>query len=211
MQTDYPVQIHSPYSASKASSDMLVKAYIDTYHFPANVTNTSNNYGPYQFPEKLIPLIINNALHGKKLPVYGDGLNIRDWLYVDDHANGIDMVQEHGKLGESYNIGGHNEKRNIEIINIIIETLQEILPDTDPRKANVSKDLITYVEDRKGHDRRYAIAPDKIKAEIGWEPETMFKDGIKKTIAWYLEHEDWMNNVTSGDYQKYYEDMYQGK
>ena len=206
-----PFQPHSPYSASKASSDMLVKAYIDTYHFPANVTNTSNNYGPYQFPEKLIPLIINNALHGKKLPVYGDGLNIRDWLYVDDHAKGIDMVQEHGKLGESYNIGGHNEKRNIEIINIIIETLQEILPDTDPRKANVSKDLITYVEDRKGHDRRYAIAPDKIKAEIGWEPETMFKDGIKKTIAWYLEHEDWMNNVTSGDYQKYYEDMYQGK
>ena len=127
------------------------------------------------------------------------------------HTEGIDMVQEHGKLGESYNIGGHNEKRNIEIINIIIETLQEILPDTDPRKANVSKDLITYVEDRKGHDRRYAIAPDKIKAEIGWEPETMFKDGIKKTIAWYLEHEDWMNNVTSGDYQKYYEDMYQGK
>ena len=206
-----PYQPHSPYSASKASSDMLVKAYIDTYHFPANVTNTSNNYGPYQFPEKLIPLIINNALHGKKLPVYGDGLNIRDWLYVDDHAKGIDMVQEHGKLGESYNIGGHNEKRNIEIINIIIETLQEILPDTDPRKVNVSKDLITYVEDRKGHDRRYAIAPDKIKAEIGWEPETMFKDGIKKTIAWYLEHEDWMNNVTSGDYQKYYEDMYQGK
>ena len=133
--------------------------------------------------------------------MYGDGLNIRDWLYVDDHAKGIDMVQEHGKLGESYNIGGHNEKRNIEIINIIIETLQEILPDTDPRKANVSKDLITYVEDRKGHDRRYAIAPDKIKAEIGWEPETMFKDGIKKTIAWYLEHEDWMNNVTSGDYR----------
>ena len=198
-------------SASKASSDMLVKAYIDTYHFPANVTNTSNNYGPYQFPEKLIPLIINNALHGKKLPVYGDGLNIRDWLYVDDHAKGIDMVQEKGRLFETYNIGGHNEKRNIEIINIIIETLQEILPDTDPRKANVSKDLITYVEDRKGHDRRYAIAPDKIKAEIGWEPETMFKDGIKKTIAWYLEHEDWMNNVTSGDYQKYYEDMYQGK
>lgn len=206
-----PYQPHSPYSASKASSDMLVKAYIDTYHFPANITNTSNNYGPYQFPEKLIPLIINNALHGKKLPVYGDGMNIRDWLYVDDHAKGIDMVQEQGRLGESYNIGGHNEKRNIEIINIIIETLQEILPDSDPRKANVSKDLITYVEDRKGHDRRYAIAPDKIKAEIGWEPETMFKDGIKKTIAWYLEHEDWMQNVTSGDYQKYYEDMYQGK
>ena len=189
----------------------VVKSYIDTYHFPANITNTSNNYGPYQFPEKLIPLIINNALHGKKLPVYGDGMNIRDWLYVDDHAKGIDMVQEQGRLGQTYNIGGHNEKRNIEIINIIIETLQEILPDDDPRKANVSKDLITYVEDRKGHDRRYAIAPDKIKAEIGWEPETMFKDGIKKTIAWYLEHEDWMNNVTSGDYQKYYADMYKDK
>ena len=206
-----PLSPHSPYSSSKASADMFVMAFHDTYGMPINITRCSNNYGPYQFPEKLIPLIINNALHGKKLPVYGDGLNIRDWLYVDDHAKGIDMVQEHGKLGESYNIGGHNEKRNIEIINIIIETLQEILPDTDPRKANVSKDLITYVEDRKGHDRRYAIAPDKIKAEIGWEPETMFKDGIKKTIAWYLEHEDWMNNVTSGDYQKYYEDMYQGK
>ena len=206
-----PLHTSSPYSASKASADLLVQAYYRTYKLPVTISRCSNNYGPYQFPEKLIPLIINNALHGKKLPVYGDGLNIRDWLYVDDHAKGIDMVQEHGKLGESYNIGGHNEKRNIEIINIIIETLQEILPDTDPRKANVSKDLITYVEDRKGHDRRYAIAPDKIKAEIGWEPETMFKDGIKKTIAWYLEHEDWMNNVTSGDYQKYYEDMYQGK
>lgn len=202
---------HSPYSASKASSDHFVRAFHDTYGMPTIVTNCSNNYGPYQFPEKLIPLIINNALHGKKLPVYGDGMNIRDWLYVDDHAKGIDMVQEKGRLGETYNIGGHNEKRNIEIINIIIETLQEILPDGDPRKANVSKDLITYVEDRKGHDRRYAIAPDKIKAEIGWEPETMFKEGIKKTIAWYLEHEDWMKNVTSGDYQKYYEDMYSNK
>ncbi|MCR5053468.1 MAG: dTDP-glucose 4,6-dehydratase [Lachnospiraceae bacterium] len=203
-----PYSPHSPYSASKASSDMLVKAYIDTYHFPANITNCSNNYGPYQFPEKLIPLMINNALHGKSLPVYGEGKNIRDWLYVDDHAKGIDMVQEKGRLGETYNIGGHNEKRNIEIVNIIIETLQEILPDSDPRKKNVSKDLITHVEDRKGHDLRYAIAPDKIKAEIGWEPETMFKDGIKKTIKWYLENEDWMKNVTSGDYQKYYEEMY---
>ena len=206
-----PYSPHSPYSASKASSDMLVKAYIDTYHFPANITNCSNNYGPFQFPEKLIPLMINNALSGKALPVYGEGKNIRDWLYVDDHAKGIDMVQENGKLGETYNIGGHNETRNIEIVNIIIETLQEILPDDDPRKANVSKDLITHVEDRKGHDLRYAIAPDKIKAEIGWEPETMFKDGIKKTIAWYLENEDWMKNVTSGAYEKYYEDMYKNK
>ena len=206
-----PYAPHSPYSASKASSDMLVKAYMDTYKFPSNITNCSNNYGPYQFPEKLIPLIINNALQGKKLPVYGDGKNVRDWLYVEDHAKAIDMVQEKGRLFETYNVGGHNEKQNIEIINIIIETLQEMLPDSDPRKKLVSKDLITYVEDRKGHDRRYAIAPDKIKAEIGWEPETMFKDGIRLTIKWFFEHEDWMKNVTSGDYQKYYEDMYAGK
>ncbi len=206
-----PYAPHSPYSASKASSDMLVKSYIDTYHFPANITNCSNNYGPYQFPEKLIPLVINNALQGKKLPVYGDGKNVRDWLYVDDHAKGIDMVQEQGRLGETYNIGGHNEKQNIEIINIIIETLQEMLPADDPRRALVSKDLITYVEDRKGHDRRYAIAPDKIKAEIGWEPETMFEEGIRRTIAWFFEHEEWMKNVTSGDYQKYYEEMYQNR
>ncbi|MFR4351105.1 MAG: dTDP-glucose 4,6-dehydratase [Roseburia sp.] len=206
-----PYAPHSPYSASKASSDMLVRAYVDTYKFPANITNCSNNYGPYQFPEKLIPLIINNALQGKKLPVYGDGKNVRDWLYVDDHAKAIDMVQENGRLGETYNVGGHNEKQNIEIINIIIETLLEMLPEDDARRSLVSKDLITYVEDRKGHDRRYAIAPDKIKAEIGWEPETMFKEGIKKTIAWFFEHEDWMRHVTSGDYQKYYEDMYQNR
>ena len=203
-----PYAPHSPYSASKASSDMLVKSYMDTYKFPANITNCSNNYGPYQFPEKLIPLMINNALNGKKLPVYGDGKNVRDWLYVMDHAKAIDMVINKGRLFETYNVGGHNEKQNIEIINIILETLQEILPDTDPRKANISKDLITYIEDRKGHDRRYAIAPDKIRSEIGWEPETMFKDGIKKTIAWYLEHTDWMENVTSGNYQNYYASMY---
>ncbi len=203
-----PYDPHSPYSASKASSDFLVKAYIDTYKFPANITNCSNNYGPYQFPEKLIPLIINNALQGKELPVYGDGKNIRDWLYVDDHAKGIDMVQENGKLGETYNIGGHNERQNIQIIHIILDTLLEMLPENDPRRANVSENLITYVTDRKGHDRRYAIAPDKIKREVGWEPETMFEQGIKKTIAWFFEHEDWMKNVTSGDYQKYYEEMY---
>ncbi len=203
-----PIDPHSPYSASKASSDMLVKAYIDTYKFPANITNCSNNYGPYQFPEKLIPLIINNALQGKTLPVYGTGTNVRDWLYVDDHAKAIDMVQEKGILGERYNIGGHNEKQNIEIINIIIETLQEMLPEGDARRALVSTDLIKYVEDRKGHDMRYAIAPDKIKEEIGWEPETMFAEGIKLTIKWFFENEDWMKNVTSGDYQKYYSDMY---
>ncbi len=206
-----PYSPHSPYSASKAGSDMLVKAYMDTYKFPANITNCSNNYGPYQFPEKLIPLIINNALNGRKLPVYGDGKNVRDWLYVKDHAKAIDMVQEKGRLFETYNVGGHNEKQNIEIVNIIIDTLLEVLPDDDPRKKNISKDLITYVEDRKGHDRRYAIAPDKIKAEIGWEPETMFKEGIKLTIKWYFEHEEWMKNVTSGDYMKYYEDMYDNR
>lgn len=203
-----PYDPHSPYSASKASSDMLVKAYMDTYRFPANITNCSNNYGPYQFPEKLIPLIINNALSGKNLPVYGDGKNVRDWLYVKDHAKAIDMVQEQGRLFETYNIGGHNEKQNIEIINIILDTLQEMLPDSDPRKQKVTKDLITYVEDRKGHDRRYAIAPDKIKAEIGWEPETMFAEGIKLTIQWFFENEDWMEQVTSGDYQNYYQQMY---
>ncbi len=204
-----PYDPHSPYSASKASSDMLVKSYIDTYKFPANITNCSNNYGPYQFPEKLIPLMINNTLQGKSLPVYGDGKNVRDWLYVGDHAKAIDMVQEKGRLGETYNIGGHNEKQNIEIIHIIIDTIREMLPDTDPRKAHITTDLITYVADRKGHDRRYAIAPDKIKAEIGWEPETMFAEGIRKTVKWFFENEDWMKNVTSGAYQKYYKEMYQ--
>lgn len=203
-----PYAPHSPYSASKASSDMLVRSYMDTYQFPANITNCSNNYGPYQFPEKFIPLIINNALQGKDLPVYGDGKNVRDWLYVEDHAKAIDMVQEKGRLFETYNIGGHNEKQNIEIIHIILETLQQQLADDDPRKKQVSKDLITYVEDRKGHDRRYAIAPDKIRTEIGWEPETMFQDGIRRTIQWYFEHEDWMKNATSGEYQKYYAEMY---
>ena len=198
----------SPYSASKASADLLCSAYQRTYGLPVSISRCSNNYGPYQFPEKLIPLIINNALHGRKLPVYGDGKNVRDWLYVEDHAKAIDMVQEQGRLFETYNVGGHNEKQNIEIINIILETLQEQLADGDPRKELVSRDLITYVEDRKGHDRRYAIAPDKIKAEIGWEPETMFQDGIRQTIQWYFEHEDWMKNVTSGDYQKYYAEMY---
>ncbi len=206
-----PYAPHSPYSSSKAGSDMLVKAYMDTYHFPANITNCSNNYGPYQFPEKLIPLMINNALNGKQLPVYGDGKNVRDWLYVRDHAKAIDLVQEKGKLFETYNIGGHNEKQNIEIVKIIIDTLRDILPENDPRRDHLNYDLIKYVEDRKGHDRRYAIAPDKIKSEIGWEPETMFAEGIKLTIRWYMEHMDWMANVTSGDYQKYYEEMYKGR
>ena len=199
---------HSPYSASKASSDFMVKAYMDTYGFPANITNCSNNYGPYQFPEKLIPLMIHNALAGKALPVYGDGLNVRDWLYVEDHCRGIDLVQEKGRLFETYNIGGHNERRNIDIVKTIIRTLREVLPDTDPRKKLVSEDLITYVEDRKGHDRRYAIAPDKIQAETGWYPETCFEDGIRRTIEWYLANEEWMEHVTSGAYQEYYKEMY---
>ena len=203
-----PYDPHSPYSASKASSDLLVKAYMDTYHFPANITNCSNNYGPYQFPEKLIPLIINNVLNGRKLPVYGDGRNVRDWLYVMDHAKAIDMVTEKGRIGEKYNVGGHNEKQNIEIVKIIIDTIREMLPDSDERKAHISYDLISYVEDRKGHDRRYAIAPDKIRSEIGWAPETMFADGIRLTISWYFENMEWMNRVTSGDYQNYYKEMY---
>ena len=203
-----PLDPHSPYSASKASADLLVKSYIDTYKFPANITRCSNNYGPYQFPEKLIPLMINNCLEGKNLPIYGDGKNVRDWLYVKDHAKAIDMVINDGKLGNVYNIGGHNEKKNIDIVNIILETLQEILPKNDIRRQHISKNLITYVEDRKGHDRRYAIAPDKIKKEIGWYPETCFDEGIKLTIKWYLENEAWMKSVTSGDYLKYYEEMY---
>ena len=191
-----PYAPHSPYSASKASSDMLVKAYIDTYKFPANITNCSNNYGPYQFPEKLIPLIINNALQGKKLPVYGDGKNVRDWLYVDDHAKGIDMVQEKGRLGETYNIGGHNEMKNIDIVKIICKELGK------------PESLITYVTDRKGHDMRYAIDPTKIHNELGWLPETKFADGIKKTIQWYLDNKEWWETIISGEYQNYYEKMY---
>jgi dTDP-glucose 4,6-dehydratase len=203
-----PLDPHSPYSASKASADFIVKSYIDTFRFPANITRCSNNYGPYQFPEKLIPLMINNALSGKKLPVYGTGKNVRDWLYVMDHAKAIDLVAEKGRTGEVYNVGGHNEKRNIEIVTTIIDTLLEILPENDERRKNVSRDLITYVEDRKGHDFRYAIAPDKIKAELGWEPETPFAKGIKLTIEWYLQNMDWMEHVTKGDYQKYYNEMY---
>ena len=203
-----PLDPHSPYSASKASADLLVKSYIDTYKFPANITRCSNNYGPYQFPEKLIPLMINNCLQGKDLPIYGDGKNVRDWLYVEDHAKAIDMVINDGKLGEVYNVGGHNEKENVDIVNIILDTLIEILPSDDERRKNISKDLIKYVEDRKGHDRRYAIAPDKIKNEIGWYPETCFDEGIKLTIKWYLENEEWMKSVTNGDYLKYYEEMY---
>ena len=198
-----PYSPHSPYAASKAGSDMLVRAYMDTYRFPANITNCSNNYGAYQFPEKAIPLMINNALRGDKLPVYGDGMNIRDWLYVEDHAAAIDLVLESGRLFETYNVGGHNE--------IILETLQEILPENDPRRAHINDDLITFVADRKGHDRRYAIAPDKIKKDLGWEPATDFKSGIRRTIEWYLAHGEWLEHATSGAYRSYYESMYKNR
>lgn len=201
-----PYDPHSPYSASKASSDMLVKSYMDTYKFPANITNCSNNYGPYQFPEKLIPLMINNVKHHKQLPVYGDGMQVRDWLYVEDHCKAIDMVAEGGRSGEVYNVGGHNERPNIFIVKTIIEQLHERLQD-----EGISEALIRHVEDRLGHDRRYGIDPTKIKNDLGWYPETPFEKGIVLTIDWYLEHEEWMKNVTSGNYQKYYEEMYKAK
>lgn len=200
-----PLEPHSPYSASKAGADFVVKAYYDTYKMPVNITRCSNNYGPYQFPEKLIPLIINNALHKKPLPVYGDGLNIRDWLYVEDHCAAIDMVLHNGRLGEVYNIGGHNEKTNIQIVKTIIRYLNENVD------RNITEDLIKYVEDRKGHDRRYGIDPEKIGQELGWYPKTAFEEGIKMTIEWYLQNKEWMNNVTSGEYQYYYSKMYEGK
>lgn len=200
-----PLDPHSPYSSSKTSADLFVKAYSDTYKFPINITRCSNNYGPYQFPEKLIPLMINNVLQHKDLPIYGDGMQVRDWLYVDDHCKAIDMVIRKGKLGEVYNVGGHNERPNIVIVKTIINYVHDNI---DPE---VSEKLIKYVADRKGHDRRYGIAPDKIKNDIGWYPETTFEVGIKKTIKWYLEHEEWMNQVTSGRYQQYYEKMYGNK
>ncbi|MBU3213551.1 dTDP-glucose 4,6-dehydratase [Clostridium estertheticum] len=199
-----PIDSHSPYASSKAASDLMVKAYSDTYKMPINITRCSNNYGAYQFPEKLIPLLINNCLNHEDLPVYGDGLNIRDWLYVEDHCKAIDMVIESGRLGEVYNIGGHNEKTNILIVNSIISYLSENVD-----KA-VTRDLIKHVEDRLGHDRRYGIDPTKIKDELGWYPETTFEVGIKKTIQWYLDNKKWMENVTTGEYQKYYKKMYKG-
>ena len=197
-----PLDPHSPYSASKASSDFMVKAYGDTFKMPINITRCSNNYGPYQFPEKLIPLLINNCLAHRDLPVYGDGLNVRDWLFVEDHCKAIDMVIRQGVLGEVYNVGGHNERTNIQIVKKVISYINENVD------KEVTENLIKYVEDRKGHDRRYGIAPDKIKADLGWYPETTFEVGIEKTIKWYLDNKEWMNNVTSGDYQKYYEKMY---
>ena len=201
-----PLSPHSPYSASKASADMFVKAWHDTYGFPAVITRCSNNYGPYQFPEKLIPLMIENCLEHKALPVYGDGLNVRDWLYVDDHCKAIAMVLEGGRLGEVYNVGGHNERNNLYIVKRIISEVARITGDTQ-----ITEDLISYVTDRKGHDLRYGIAPDKIKDELGWYPETPFEEGIVTTINWYLENRKWVKNVVSGDYQDYYKKMYEGR
>ena len=210
-----PLSPKSPYSTSKASADMLVMAYMETYHMPINITRCSNNYGAYQFPEKLIPLIINNVLHGKPLPVYGDGMNVRDWLYVEDHCKGIDIVLEKGRLGEVYNIGGFNEETNINIVKLIIDTISRIMTnEAEYRKIlktdleNINYNLITYVQDRLGHDARYAIDPSKIVKELGWYPETPFVIGIEKTIRWYLDNQEWLESVTSGDYQKYYEEMY---
>lgn len=200
-----PIDPHSPYSSSKTGGDLMVKAYYDTYKMPINITRCSNNYGPYQFPEKLIPLLINNCLNKKSLPVYGDGLNIRDWLYVEDHCKAIEMVIDSGRLGEVYIIGGHNERNNLHIVNIIIKYLHENVD------KSISKKLIKYVEDRKGHDRRYGIDAAKIKNELGWYPETTFEVGIEKTIKWYLDNIFWMDNITSGDYQKYYNGMYSKK
>jgi dTDP-glucose 4,6-dehydratase len=197
-----PLDPHSPYSASKAGSDFMVKAYGDTFKMPINITRCSNNYGPYQFPEKLIPLLINNCLQHKDLPIYGDGLNVRDWLFVEDHCKAIDMVVREGVLGEVYNVGGHNERTNLQIVKKVISYIGENVD------KEVTEKLMKYVEDRKGHDRRYGIAPDKIKADLGWYPETTFEVGIEKTIKWYLDNKEWMNNVTSGDYQKYYSKMY---
>jgi dTDP-glucose 4,6-dehydratase len=198
---------HSPYSASKAGSDHFVRAFHDTYGMPTIVTNCSNNYGPYQFPEKLIPLFINNIRQGKPLPVYGKGENVRDWLYVVDHARAIDVIFHEGKINETYNIGGFNEWKNIDLIKVIIKTVDRLLGN----KEGESEKLITYVTDRAGHDLRYAIDSTKLKNELGWEPSLQFEEGIEKTVKWYLENQEWMDNITSGDYEKYYEEMYAGK
>ena len=198
---------HSPYSASKASSDHFVRAYHDTYGMPTIVTNCSNNYGPYQFPEKLIPLFINNIRHGKPLPVYGKGENVRDWLFVEDHARAIDLIFHEGKIADTYNIGGFNEWKNIDLIKVIIKTVDRMLGNPEGH----SDHLITYVSDRLGHDMRYAIDSRKLQAELGWEPSLQFEEGIEKTVRWYLDNQEWMDNITSGDYERYYDDMYKNR
>ena len=198
---------HSPYSASKASSDHFVRSYHDTYGMPVIVTNCSNNYGPYQFPEKLIPLFINNIRHGKPLPVYGKGENVRDWLFVEDHARAIDLIFHEGKIADTYNIGGFNEWKNIDLIKVIIKTVDRMLGNPEGH----SDHLITYVSDRLGHDMRYAIDSRKLQAELGWEPSLQFEEGIEKTVRWYLYNQEWMDNITSGDYERYYDDMYKNR
>lgn len=222
-----PLDPRSPYSSAKAGGDLIVRAYSETYKMPVNITRCSNNYGPYHFPEKLIPLIIRNILSGKPLPVYGDGSNVRDWLYVVDHCRAIDRVLHNGRVGEVYNVGGHNEKKNIDIVKLVISTIHAIM-EKEPQYREVlqkkeiqadgtidiswiNNDLITFVRDRQGHDQRYAIDPAKISDELGWLPETMFDEGIVKTIYWYLDNQAWVEEVTSGDYLKYYEQMYQGR
>ena len=198
---------HSPYSASKASSDHFVRAYHDTYGMPTIVTNCSNNYGPYQFPEKLIPLFINNIRHGKPLPVYGKGENVRDWLYVEDHARAIDVIFHEGTIAETYNIGGFNEWKNIDLIKVMIKTVDKLLGNPEGHSLG----LITYVTDRLGHDARYAIDSTKLQKELGWEPSLQFEEGIEKTVKWYLDNQEWMDNVTSGEYEKYYDAMYKSR
>ena len=199
-----PLCPHSPYSASKASADMFVKAFHDTYGMPINITRCSNNYGPYQFPEKLIPLFINNIRNRKPLPVYGKGENVRDWLYVEDHARAIDTIFHRGKVAETYNIGGFNEWKNIDIVRVLIRTADRLLGNPE----GYSDDLITYVSDRKGHDLRYAIDSRKLQRELGWEPSLQFEEGIERTVRWYLENRTWLENISSGEYQNYYEKMY---
>ena len=198
---------HSPYSASKAASDHFVRSYYDTYGLPIVISNCSNNYGPYQFPEKLIPLFINNIRHRKPLPVYGKGENVRDWLYVEDHARAIDLIFHKGKVRETYNIGGFNEWKNIDLIKVMIKVCDRLLGNPE----GTSEKLITYVTDRAGHDLRYAIDANKIKEELGWEPSLQFEEGIEKTVKWYLDNQEWLDNVTSGDYQNYYDSMYKDR
>ena len=198
---------HSPYSAAKASSDHFVRAYHDTYGMPTIVTNCSNNYGPYQFPEKLIPLFINNIRHSRPLPVYGTGENVRDWLYVEDHARAIDLIFHRGKIAETYNIGGFNEWKNIDLIRVIVKTVDRLLGNPE----GTSDKLITFVTDRAGHDLRYAIDASKLKRELGWEPSLQFEEGIEKTVRWYLENQEWMDQITSGEYEKYYDSMYKNR
>ena len=204
---DLKYQPHSPYSASKASSDHFVRAFHDTYGLPTIVTNCSNNYGPYQFPEKLIPLFINNIRNRKPLPVYGKGENVRDWLYVEDHARAIDLIFHKGKVGDTYNIGGFNERKNIDLIKVLTNTVDRLLG----RAPGEDMNLLTFVTDRAGHDLRYAIDSTKLQRELGWEPSLQFEEGIEKTVRWYLDNQAWLDNVTSGDYQNYYKEMYEGR